>query len=149
MLIRASFTPTSDMRGFFNFTLLVEDNEGGDGNRPGGDNDTASVKVVIITEGDQIVLTFNNAASEVDSRTDDIKRIFEDNFVGWIFNIDGSPVALEGTGQVRRAIFTRQIFFALIFPPPKDPNPVDLPLHRRGPLRADPELRRPRVSAMV
>ncbi len=63
--ITATFTPTSDMEGYFTFTVKVEDNTEGTVN-----SDTAEVKVVVITEDDQIVLTFNNPASEIDAKLD-------------------------------------------------------------------------------
>ena len=73
---------TSSMQGYFKFNLVIND---------GAQEASVPVKIVIINEKtNRIKLIFNNPTSDIDSKKEDIRKVFNEAFAAkkWTFNID-------------------------------------------------------------
>ena len=76
--IKPTFTVTGDMKGFFTFDLIANDGE---------NQNSATVKIVIIGEDDRFIITFENDVGSVTQKEAEITQVFDDLFPDWKFNM--------------------------------------------------------------
>lgn len=85
------FTATSNMKGYFSFSIVVHDAV--------KHSDNAVVQINIVEQKNRVVFTFNNTASDVKDQRQFIIDSFKDAF-GYICNIDDIAAARGTNGQV-------------------------------------------------